>query len=342
AVRLHHAELADDVANHWARRGGGERQDRHAAELRLEAAQPPVRGPEVVAPFRDTVRLVDGDQRHAHTPEHPAQAALEPPGGAGDQLVLAASQALDTVVPGRAVERRVQHRGAEAGALERVDLVLHQRDERAHDDDGPVEEARGDLVGERLAGAGRHHADAVAAAQHGGDDLLLPGTEVCVPEDVAQDVTRRRAGSGKVRVDGSGRYHADRGGNSSSATSGHATPASPDLPASREVLPASIATGFRRSSERNFLLATLAVCLASRCDLVLGHLTVVVGVELVEALGGASLAGTGHLVECQDAIAVLVQLLERRTVLVAVVGKGARGREESRGTEHRDNELPHG
>src|SRR5262249_25547514 len=100
--------------------------------------------------------------------------------------------------------------------------------------------------------------------------------------------------------------------------------------------------GFRRSSERDFLLATLAGGLASRCDLVLGHLTVVVGGELVEALGGASLAGTGHLVECQDAIAVLVQLLERRTVMVAVVGKGARGREEGRGTEHRDNELPHG
>src|SRR5262249_43504745 len=100
--------------------------------------------------------------------------------------------------------------------------------------------------------------------------------------------------------------------------------------------------GFRRrSSERDFLLATLAVCLASRVDLVLGHLTVVVGVELVEARGGASLSGTRHLVERQDAVAVLVQLLERRTVVGALVGENARGREESRGTEHRDDDLPH-
>src|SRR5262249_27256627 len=54
--------------------------------------------------------------------------------------------------------------------------------------------------------------------------------------DVAQDVTRRGAGAGKVRVDGGGRYHGARGDDSGSTISGHATPASPNMPAPREVL----------------------------------------------------------------------------------------------------------
>src|SRR5262249_61995219 len=41
------------------------------------------------------------------------------------------------------------------------------------------------------------------------------------------------------------------------------------------------------SSEGDFLLATLAVRLASGVDLLLRHLAVLVGVQLVEALGGA-------------------------------------------------------
>jgi hypothetical protein len=69
AVGLHHAELADDVADDLPRRGGRERQDRDAAELGLEPAEPPVGRPEVVPPFGDAVRLVDDDERHADAGE---------------------------------------------------------------------------------------------------------------------------------------------------------------------------------------------------------------------------------------------------------------------------------
>ncbi len=92
AVGLHHAELADDVAGDAPGGGRGEREDRHAAELLLQAAQPPVRGPEVVAPLGDAVRLVDDDQRDAHAAEEAAEAALEPLGRDVDELVLAGAQ----------------------------------------------------------------------------------------------------------------------------------------------------------------------------------------------------------------------------------------------------------
>src|SRR5438094_9936231 len=69
AVGLHHAELADDVADHAASGGGGEGEDGDAAELLLESLELPVGGPEVVAPLRDAVRLVDDDERHVHAAE---------------------------------------------------------------------------------------------------------------------------------------------------------------------------------------------------------------------------------------------------------------------------------
>ena len=54
---------------------------------------------------------------------------------------------------------------AEADARHRVDLVLHERDERRDHERRAAEEARRDLVGERLPRAGRHDADAVAAGE---------------------------------------------------------------------------------------------------------------------------------------------------------------------------------
>ncbi len=43
--------------------GGGEGDRLHAAELRLHRAKPGIFGPEVMAPLRDAMRLVDRQQR---------------------------------------------------------------------------------------------------------------------------------------------------------------------------------------------------------------------------------------------------------------------------------------
>ena len=120
--------------------------------------------------------------------EKAAEASLETLRGRVDELVLAGPQPPDAVAARLRVERRVDDRGAEAVPRQRVHLVLHERDERAHDEDRPRQDARRDLEGERLAGARRHDADAVAPRQHGADDTLLPGTEVRVSEDARQDL----------------------------------------------------------------------------------------------------------------------------------------------------------
>jgi hypothetical protein len=169
----------------------------------------PPSGPEVVPPLRDAVRLVDRDQRHPHVAEEVPEPALEPLGRDVDELVLAGAQASQALAPRVPVEARVEHRRAEAGALERVDLILHERDERAHDERRAVEDARGDLIGERLPRARRHDADAVAAAEDRVDDLLLPGTELGEAEDVGQDVAGSEAARERELVDR--RFLADGG-----------------------------------------------------------------------------------------------------------------------------------
>ncbi len=56
-------ELLDDVGHDAVVGRGRRRQDRHASVQRAQdPADPPVVGPEVVAPVRDAVRLVDDEQ----------------------------------------------------------------------------------------------------------------------------------------------------------------------------------------------------------------------------------------------------------------------------------------
>ena len=71
-------------------------------------------------------------------------------------------------------------------ALERLDLVLHERDERRDDEREVVAQQRGELVAERLAGAGGHDHEQVAVSQRGVDRLGLAGPEGAEAEVLAQ------------------------------------------------------------------------------------------------------------------------------------------------------------
>ena len=57
------------------------------------------------------------------------------------------------------------------------DLVFHERDQRADDQRGAAARDGGQLVAERLAGAGRHHQQHIAARNRGAADLFLVGAE---------------------------------------------------------------------------------------------------------------------------------------------------------------------
>jgi len=94
------------------------------------------------------------------------------------------------------------HAGLDQGA----DLVLHQRDQRRHHDRRALAQQRGDLVAQRLAAAGGHQHQRVAAGRDLLDDGLLLAAEGGIAEDVFEDV-QRAAGLGR-----GGRRHGGRRG----------------------------------------------------------------------------------------------------------------------------------
>ena len=199
--------------------GGGAGHDGHAGEQAAQLPELDVLGAEVVAPLADAVRLVDGEQGDAgragvlRRVRRQAVQALEEAvgherlGGDVQQVELAGVQGAQHAARLVRLERRVVGGGADAGRPQRVDLVLHQRDERRDDDAGAGPDHGRQLVAERLAAAGGHEHEGVAAGDEVVDDLLLVLAVLGEAEDVAQQVAsgaRRSRGAGG----GGGRSHA--------------------------------------------------------------------------------------------------------------------------------------
>ena len=167
ADRLAQAQAPLDVGGDLRRRGRGRRDDRLRAEPARRVGEAEVVGPEVVAPLRDAVRLVDDEEADRHL----AQRLEEPGRGEAlrrdvEQPQLAGARAVEHRAVGLGVLLGVDERDRAADApLERLDLVLHQRDERRDDDRQVRAQQRGQLVAERLPGAGRHDDEHVAAGE---------------------------------------------------------------------------------------------------------------------------------------------------------------------------------
>ena len=86
--------------------------------------------------------------------------------------------------------RRRRERGRRNPELaQRLDLVVDEREQRRHDErDGAAgREQRGQLVADRLAGAGGQQAERVAAGHRRVDDLALQRAPPRQPKSVAQD-----------------------------------------------------------------------------------------------------------------------------------------------------------
>jgi hypothetical protein len=177
------------------RRGGRERHHRRAAQALGDPAQHHVVGAEVVPPLAHAVRLVDHEQRHPPLQEELEEVAVaEALGRHVQDLPLAPGhRRLGLALLARA-ERRVDGPRVHPQLVQLVGLVLHQRDEGGDDHGEAGKDERGELVEERLAGAGGHHHQRVAAAQHRADHLLLPGAELVEREGGAQDFEEIGAG----------------------------------------------------------------------------------------------------------------------------------------------------
>ncbi len=109
------------------------------------------------------------------------------PGTRGAQYVVAALGG----------QHRMQRAGPNPAAVQLVDLILHQRDERRYHERRARQHDRRQLIGERLPRSGRHHSEHVVSAQDRADDLLLAVPVFAVSEVRPQP--RQRLGAHLIR-----------------------------------------------------------------------------------------------------------------------------------------------
>ena len=209
-------ELLDDVGDH-PRVGGGRGGEHRAAGRQVgeQVADPPVVGPEVVAPVADAVRLVDDEQPGRLG--QPGQLlvaeprVVEPLGAHQQQVDLVGGQRGGHLGPLVGVGGVHRHR-AQPGPPGGVDLVAHQRQQRRHDQRraaaaGP-DQGGGHEVDRRLAPAGALDDEhPLAAVDQRRDRLELPVAELRgrVADQPAQQGLRLRGEGG--RGSGGGRGH---------------------------------------------------------------------------------------------------------------------------------------
>jgi len=116
------------------------------------------------------MRLVDRRHRQIRLREKIERAIGEQSLGRDvEQLQFAVGDAICNALALAWRHRAVDARGGHAVGHERVDLVLHQRDQRRNDEREPIAHERGRLITKRLATAGRQHDDRIAsldAAEH--------------------------------------------------------------------------------------------------------------------------------------------------------------------------------
>ena len=137
-------------------------------------------------PHADAVHLVDDDEADADRAEGLDERGVPKPLRRGvEQSCAPGRDVLDAARRLVGIERRVdeRRRGRDLGR-QLVDLVLHQRDQGREDECRLGPQHRRQLVGERLARAGRHQRERVATLDGGADDLLLAGPEVGEAEEL--------------------------------------------------------------------------------------------------------------------------------------------------------------
>ena len=196
-VRVGQRQALGDLGASLGGGGGRQRDARHIGPAFVQHRQAQVFRAEIVAPLRDAVGLVDGEQRDvAAFQQLQAAVGQQALGRHVQQVQLAGQESLLDVAGHAPFLRRVEEGGAHAEFGQRVDLVLHQRDQGRHDDTGAFAHQRRNLVAERLAAASGHQDQRVAAVDDLLDDGLLVAAEGFVTENALQDAEGARVRHG--------------------------------------------------------------------------------------------------------------------------------------------------
>ena len=134
-TRVAELEARRDLGLRGLRGRRREGDARHRGPALVQLREHEVVGPEVVAPLRHAVRLVDREQRDRAAVEQ-AQRRLDaqPLGREVEQVQLPGEEGRLDGAALLGVLRGVEESRADAQREQRVDLILHQRDQRRDDD----------------------------------------------------------------------------------------------------------------------------------------------------------------------------------------------------------------
>jgi len=173
-ARVAELQARDDFAPRRFVCGRGERDARNRRVALGEQGEFDVLRPEIVPPLRHAVGLVDGEEREPRALEQTEEARCRKALRRDVEQVEPACEqfALDFCRRFRA-ERRVEAGRSHARFAQRRHLVVHQRDQGRDDDSAALAHQRRDLEAQRLAAAGGHQHQRIAAVRDVLDDLAL-------------------------------------------------------------------------------------------------------------------------------------------------------------------------
>ena len=175
------AEVLLDVGPHLVGGRGGQGDDGRFANLVCQGPYVAVLGTEVVTPLRDAVCLVDGIEGNLRLGQETDVLLLGQRFGRHVEQLRAALH--DVVFHG--VDLRLRKRGVQvvryAVVVQElaygIHLVLHERNQRRHNNGCALADECRQLVAERLAAAGRHKYKCVLPVKQVADDGFLIALE---------------------------------------------------------------------------------------------------------------------------------------------------------------------
>ncbi len=173
-TRVAQLQLPGHVVQHLIGRGSGEGEDRRSAH-RLDRGTEAEEGrTEVVAPLREAMCLVDDEEIDLDRLQDVDEGGIFQSLRRGEhELDFAGLERSQRILELCGIDRGVHLARFHAERIQLVGLILHQGDQRRDHDRRPGKVQCRQLVTQRLARAGRHHRDRVAAFDDGTNDLFL-------------------------------------------------------------------------------------------------------------------------------------------------------------------------
>ncbi len=139
------------------------------------------------------MRLIDREHRHFGALEKVERLGLQQALRRDiDEPQIPAREIVQHGAIFRRIIGRIERRGRNAVAAQLRHLIAHQRDQGRDHDGQAIPNQSWKLVAQRLAAAGRHHGEHVAAGENRFDDFGLTGPKCRKTEGFAKNVLRRR------------------------------------------------------------------------------------------------------------------------------------------------------